>query len=184
MILTVREYLQLQEATPAADTLHDAQKTKPTATAEVEALAAFQKLKPEHQKRTLDYLQKSLDGDSNDAWAHAGIPFGTAEKNRASHRPGGGTTSAGDLKIKKLKKEEIAESMKAQASSNAIRSRFNFGVVDDRSCDETVPRLNVTASSMVMPGLIFPLSISVNNFCFGRIWVNSQSALGDGGKCV
>ena len=98
MIITQADYLS---ETVASDSLNAAQRIKPTTNAEVEALTAFMKLPYHHQKRTLDFLSKSLsahdDGD--------GVPSSDAKRNRASLKPGGGTTSSGDVKMNKLKKE-------------------------------------------------------------------------------
>jgi hypothetical protein len=71
-MITLKEYI---DENAASDSLKAAQKQKPTTTAEVETLAAFMKLAPEHKARTLEWLNNSL--------ADA-IPDGTAEKNRKS----------------------------------------------------------------------------------------------------
>jgi hypothetical protein len=71
-MITLKEYI---DENAASDSLKAAQKQKPTTTAEVETLAAFMKLAPEHKARTLEWLNNSL--------ADA-IPDGTAKKNRKS----------------------------------------------------------------------------------------------------
>jgi hypothetical protein len=95
----------LHEGTPAAQTLKDKTKRQPDRTAEAERLAAFMRLPVEHQKRALGLDDTDRD---NDDWGNS-----YAARNRASHKAGGGTSGAGDLEMKKLKKQKIAESMTA-----------------------------------------------------------------------
>lgn len=59
---------------------------------------AFNKLGAEEQK---DFLTKALRAHNSGD----GVPDGSAEKGRKSLRPGGGTTTAGDIKMKELKEE-------------------------------------------------------------------------------
>jgi hypothetical protein len=118
----IEEINQELRETAAADSLKSATKTKPTTDAEVDALSVAMKLNTDQKQRHIDYLQKSLSADGNDAWKKAD---GDAKRNRDSLLPKGGTTSAGDVKLqkkKKLKKEiddklgkEFSEEFREQA---------------------------------------------------------------------
>jgi hypothetical protein len=94
----------LNESIASQQTLRDKTKTQATTTADAERLAAFMRLPVERQNSLL-----GLDGadKDNDDWGNS-----YAARNRASHKAGGGTSGAGDLEMKKLKKENLAERMK------------------------------------------------------------------------
>ena len=92
--------------TTASDSLKDYPHNNKDKNAAAHTLEAFQKLAPEHQN---DFLEKALK--DSDVWKKADIS-GDAKRNRDSLKPGGGTTSAGDHKMPKLKKEELEQLMK------------------------------------------------------------------------
>lgn len=93
----------------ASDTLKNAQQPKKSTTATAKALELFMRLSPDQQQQHLDYLERSLSGDDNDVWKNSNV--GDAKRNRDSLRPGGGTSSAAEIEMKKLKKEELEELM-------------------------------------------------------------------------
>jgi hypothetical protein len=103
----------LSEGTPAGQTLKDKTKKQPDTTAQAELLAKFMRLPVERQKSLLGLDDTDRD---NDDWGK-----NYAARNRASHKAGGGTTSAGDLKMKKLR-DTIKEAF--PGTSDELLDRF------------------------------------------------------------
>ena len=81
----IEEINQELRETAAADSLKRATKTKPTTDAEVDALSVAMKLNTDQKQRHIDYLQKSLSADGNDAWKKAD---GDAKRGRRSQPTG------------------------------------------------------------------------------------------------
>ncbi len=98
-MITEREYLG--ETISTQQSLKDYPHNNKNRDAANRAAEIMMHLNADERALHLDFLEKSLSAhDSGD-----GVPDGDAKRNRASLKPGGGTTSSGDVKMNKLKKE-------------------------------------------------------------------------------
>ena len=115
----------LQEANiPTQNSLRDY--PSKNAKDEIEALVSFHRTPNDQQKkRHLEFLQKALSAETNDAWRKSDNT--NAKRNRDSLRPGGGIHS-GDHAMPK--KGTVADELaKREAVKNAIKE--TFGIDDD-----------------------------------------------------
>ena len=115
----------LQEANiPTQNSLRDY--PSKNAKDEIEALVSFHRtLNDQQKKRHLEFLQKALSAETNDAWRKSDNT--NAKRNRDSLRPGGGIHS-GDHAMPK--KGTVADELaKREAVKNAIKE--TFGIDDD-----------------------------------------------------
>jgi acyl-CoA synthetase (AMP-forming)/AMP-acid ligase II len=131
-IPTMKTVFEQLNETAASDTLKKKVQTQPTATAEVEHLAAFMKLSAGQKQ---DFLEKALK--DSDAWKKAPD---YSERNRASLK-----AAQRPKKTLTLKKGEIAESMKEFFPELRDEARENFaelflGAVESKA--ETVAVCN------------------------------------------
>jgi hypothetical protein len=114
MIITIKEFLG--EGTPAADSLSNAQKSKPGRDAEAHALEVFMKLDADQKVRHIDYLTKAL-ADSAVWTKGSGVPADTAKKSLESLK-------AAQKKKKQNASPTVKEIMSANELEDALREAF------------------------------------------------------------
>jgi hypothetical protein len=121
MTITTKRVKDLNEyITPAAQTLTNAQKTQQKNDDEVELLARFMKLNNAQKARHVEFLQKSLSADGNDAWSKgAGVGDDVAAKNRQGLKDNPNKNRKSLADIKKAAKKlypDVSEKFQEEAA--------------------------------------------------------------------